>query len=76
MNKVCIKCKKEILPYDKFATLITNEGKKVVETIYFHFKCYLEWLNESITNKAKKMVSSAAGKAMHLTNKLMAQIQQ
>ena len=59
---ICKRCNKIINKKDKSVLLKTFEGKNTLEEIYFHWKCYLDWINESIENKAKKIYSKTIEK--------------
>lgn len=59
-NKTCKECRKKIQRGDKSVLLATFDYGKVIETIYFHFKCYLAWLNRSIAAHAEKAIRRSA----------------
>ena len=51
----CKRCKKTIKKIDKAVLWKTFEGKKIYEEVYWHWKCFIEWRNESLENRAKKI---------------------
>lgn len=60
--KICMRCQKEIVKKDKAVSLKTFiEGVKDLEEVFFHYSCYLEWLNENIGKKAEGMFRQAIG---------------
>ena len=63
-NKICKRCDKIIKNNEKGVTWITFKGSKELEKIHFHWNCFLEWRDESITNKAKKIYSETMGKVL------------
>lgn len=59
----CKYCNKGIKKGTKVAGLYTyNDFPKVSDETYFHFNCFLKWLNTSIENKAKKIYSQTMTK--------------
>jgi len=54
-KKVCKRCGKKILIDEKAVELKTFIGFKNLENIFWHWKCYLEWRDESLENRAKKI---------------------
>ena len=63
-NKICKRCNKIIKKNEKGVTWITFLGNKELEKIHFHWRCFIEWRDESITNKAKKIYSETMGKVL------------
>ena len=59
MKKICKRCGKEVSKKQKAVLLKTFQGEKTLEEFYFHFQCYLDWLNQSIEDKAKKIYSES-----------------
>lgn len=64
INKKCVECKKKINNKEKAAALLTYQGEKKLEGVYFHFNCYLKWLNRSVGIKAQKAVKKAFDKTI------------
>jgi len=58
-KKVCQRCKKVIQIDEKGVLLMTFEGNKNLEKRYWHWKCYLEWRDESIKNHAEEVLNKA-----------------
>ena len=54
-RKICERCNKKILLKDKAVLLKTFIGEKDLENVYWHFQCYLDWRDESLNNRAKKI---------------------
>ena len=63
-TKICQKCQKKINSEEKGVTWITFEGDKELEVIHWHWKCFEEWKNESIENKAKKVYAESMKKIL------------
>lgn len=61
-KKVCKYCKNLITPDEKAVLLMTFKGNKNLEKVYFHFKCYIEWFNKSLENKAIDIYSDTMKK--------------
>lgn len=62
-KKICKKCNLEIKKHEKGVTWITFEGNKELEVIHWHYKCFLEWRDENLQERAKKLYTSTV-KAM------------
>ena len=61
----CKKCVKRIKKGDKVVLWKTFiQGGEILEEVYFHFKCFLEWRNESLENRAKKLYASSMKAAL------------
>lgn len=59
-SKTCKRCGKKIREKkDKWVLLGTYNGKKTLEEIYFHFRCYLDWFNESLNIKAQQIIKKS-----------------
>jgi hypothetical protein len=56
-KKKCKRCGEIVTLDDKGVMLMTFQGNENLEKVYWHWKCYLDWLNESIGNKAAELVS-------------------
>lgn len=69
-KKICFKCKKSILSKDKFITILTTEKEKIIEAVYFHFYCHLDWLNENINRRAQEIIKTGMGQAVNLLKQL------
>ena len=63
-NKICKKCNRIIKKNEKGVTWITFQGDKELEKIHFHWTCFIEWRDESIENRAKKIYSETMGKVL------------
>ena len=59
-NKTCKECGKKIQREDRSVLLATFDNDKTIETVYFHFSCYLDWLNRSISIRADERIKKAA----------------
>jgi len=53
--KICKKCGLKISEKEKGVTWTTFQGKDILEEVHFHWKCFLEWRNESLEIRAKKI---------------------
>lgn len=66
-DKICVECQKEInLSDDKHVLLGTYSGEKIDDESYFHFKCFVKWYNQKVSEKAKNSVSSMQNKVQGL----------
>lgn len=70
-KKICKKCNKEIKNEEKGVTWITFKGKKQLEVIHWHFKCFIEWRNESLENRAKKLYFNSMKNTMPKFQEIM-----
>ena len=57
-KKICKRCNKKILIDEKGVCLHTFQGEKNLEKVYWHWQCYLDWRNESLENRAKKIYAN------------------
>lgn len=63
-KKICKRCKKRILPSQKAVMLMTFEGIKNIEKVYWHFQCYLDWRNECLESRAIKLYQQSLSNAL------------
>jgi hypothetical protein len=56
--KRCKRCGKKILIDEKAVLLKTFIGEKNLEQVFWHFQCYLDWRDESLENRAKKIYNN------------------
>lgn len=69
--KLCKNCAREIdTSKDKYILLGTYEGKTILEEGYFHFKCFNEWHNKKVTEKAMNLIKKTGGQAIGILNKI------
>ena len=74
--KNCKRCNKKILPEDKAVMLMTFTGEKSLEKVYWHWQCYIDWINESIKNKSVKQMQEAMGPTLQKLKPMLAQLKQ
>jgi len=67
---ICKRCNKKIKETDKAVLWKTFKGKKVLEEVYWHFKCFIEWRNESLENRAMKLYKNSMMGALQKFNKM------
>ena len=66
-KRVCNHCEKLIdLEKDKYILLGTYTGKDVDDESYYHFKCFVEWYNKKVLEKAKNNTSKIQEKMKEL----------
>ena len=66
-KRVCKHCNKEIdLKKDKHSMIGTYTGDQVDDETYFHFKCFVEWYNKKVSEKAKNTTSKMQEKVQGL----------
>jgi hypothetical protein len=62
--KLCMFCQKDIdCKKDKFVLLGTYKGENILDESYFHFKCFNEWYQTKVKEKAMNTVEEATQKA-------------
>lgn len=56
----CYKCKKRVSKKDHYVKISTlnRPNKKPDDHVFFHFSCWKDFFNESVTNKARKEVEA------------------
>ena len=58
--KPCAYCEQDInLNNSKYVLLGTYNGKKILEEGYYHFKCFVDWFNTKVTEKATNTLKTA-----------------
>ena len=62
--KECCKCGKQIMPKEKAVRWETYDVGKLKEQKDWHFKCFLEWRDESIRTKAMEVYNISMKGAM------------
>ena len=72
----CKRCSKEISKKEKYARLETWDKEKLKEQINWHFVCYLEWIQESINNRAMKLFQDNMQVTMKSLSNVLGQIKQ
>lgn len=63
-KRLCKKCGKKVLYEHKAVLLMTFQGYKNLEKVYWHFQCYLDWINEELESRAMKLYSNSMKGAM------------
>jgi len=63
-KKICKKCGLRITPEQKAVLLLTFQGERNLEKVYWHFQCYLDWVNESLESRAMKLYNISMKNAM------------
>lgn len=53
--KICNKCGMKIQKHEKGVTWTTFELGQDIEVVHWHWKCFLEWRDSSLENKATKL---------------------
>ena len=73
MKKVfCKRCNKEIKKGEKVAGMHTyNNFPEISDECYFHFQCFLDWRNENIENRAKKIYAETIKKVIPQTKEML-----
>lgn len=74
MKKICKRCDKQIKKNEKGVTWITFEGEKELEKIHWHWQCFLDWRNESIENRAKKIYADTMKKIMPMAKQMVGNV--
>lgn len=70
-KKICKKCKQEIKKKEKFVLLGTYEDKKVWDESFFHFKCFVEFYNKKVEEKARNIVQGMQKTAQGLLGNII-----
>ena len=70
--KTCRYCEQEIVLNDsKYVFLGTYNRKKILEEAYYHFKCFVDWYNSKVTEKATETLKTASNVAGEVLKKFM-----
>lgn len=59
-KKTCKVCRKKIKNDDKWVSLMTHEGEKCLEKVFFHFGCFLNWFNDRVNKHADMKITKSA----------------
>jgi len=54
----CKRCEKKITKKDKAVLWKTFKVEEVLEEVYWHYQCFLDWRDESLENRAKKIYAN------------------
>ena len=66
-KKECFYCKENIdIKKDKYTLLGTYSGENIEDESYFHFKCFVEWYNKKVSEKAKNSIRELQNKVQGL----------
>jgi len=68
---ICKRCNKIIKDKDKSTTWITKDKGKIIEEINWHFKCFLEWRDESLMNRAKELYANTMKETLSIAKNIM-----
>lgn len=52
------------MPDEKYDMLGTYIGEKTIRKDYWHHVCFLEWINNSLENKAKELYNKSIARVM------------
>lgn len=70
-EKMCEYCKNKInIDNDRYVSLLTNDGKKLIEETYFHIKCWQDYFNDKIIQRVQKGQKMAMNLMGNLFNKI------
>jgi len=62
--KLCLYCQKDVdCDVDKYVLLGTYHGDNILDESYFHWKCFNDWYQSKVKEKAMNTVSEATKKA-------------
>lgn len=70
-RKICKRCDLDINIEDKAVCLHTFKGLESLEKVFWHFQCYLDWRDESITNRANQVVAASMNKAVGMAGVML-----
>lgn len=59
---ICKRCDKGISKFEKFTALITCDKEEFIEKVYFHFKCFVDNLEEMSRRRAELIIKSSTQK--------------
>ena len=62
----CYNCGNPVRELEKNCTLTTSQNGKIVEEVYFHWDCWVEYFNNCVNKKAKENVAQVQKKVMGL----------
>jgi hypothetical protein len=69
--KICKRCGKKIMITDKAVMLMTFQGDKTQEKVFWHWQCYLDWRDESISHRAMITYKETLQKIMPQTKEFI-----
>lgn len=64
LKVICKGCGKVIRSREKQVQWITRDDALIIEDISFHFKCFIDWRDESIKNRAMKVYNDSMNKVL------------
>ena len=62
--KNCISCKEKIHDDDKFVLLGIYKEEKVMDEAFFHYRCYLEWIEKRIREHSANQMNQAMNQSL------------
>jgi len=66
----CLVCGRKIEEKERYVLLGTYEDKKIIEERYFHIKCFGEWFNKKVNEKARNSIQKMQQGAISLMENL------
>lgn len=72
--KICDRCAKKILPDQKGVCLHTFKGEQSLEKVFWHYNCYLDWINERLEHRATELYNRSLQAAMPQLSSMMKKI--
>ena len=73
-KKICDRCQNKITQEQKGVMLMTFKGNENQEKVYWHFDCYTEWINKSVSARAEAILNDSMKKAFPGINNILQQI--
>lgn len=71
-DKMCFYCQEKIdLNSDQYTIIGDYKGDRVIKESYFHFKCFVEFWNKKVNEKARNNVGGMQKKAKDVLGNLM-----
>jgi len=71
--KKCHNCSKEINESERFVNLKTIEGKKEIESHFYHLNCWKDYFNERAKRYAESVIKQAVPKAKEMIKTMIGQ---
>ncbi|HUS51416.1 MAG TPA: hypothetical protein VMZ91_14700 [Candidatus Paceibacterota bacterium] len=56
---ICERCSNKIKKTNKAVLWKTFIDKEILEEVYWHYNCFIEWRDESLENRAKKLYNES-----------------
>jgi len=73
MKIICHNCQREINEKERHVNIKTLEGKKEIESHFYHLNCWKDYFNERAKRYAESIIKTAVPKAREMIAGMMGQ---